>query len=135
MVTVTIPDFAMNVEPAGSGRYWALCNTVTLGVLEAPPVYFNWVVQPPPLALKVPEHVQAVVVKAICRNTRIELGAPAAPPAESSTRTTNEKFPTVVGFPVVLPPVDNVRPGGRAPPSSDHLYGFTPPAATRTTVP
>lgn len=65
----------------------------------------------------------------------IELGAPAAAPAESSTRTENEKVPTVVGFPVVLPPVDSARPGGRAPPWMDHLYGFTPPAATTTTVP
>jgi len=65
----------------------------------------------------------------------IELGAPAATPAESSTRTENEKVPTFVGFPVVLPPVDSARPGGRAPAWIDHLYGFTPPAATTTTVP
>jgi hypothetical protein len=65
----------------------------------------------------------------------IELGAPAAAPAESSSRTTNEKVPTVVGLPVVLPPVDNARPGGRAPPWIDHLYGATPPAPPRATVP
>lgn len=65
----------------------------------------------------------------------IELGAPAAAPAESSTRTENEKLPTVVGFPVVLPLVDSASPGGSAPPWMVHLYGFTPPAATTTTVP
>jgi hypothetical protein len=79
--------------------------------------------------------VAVVCANASCRKTRIELGAPAAPPAESSSRTTNEKLPTVVGFPVVLPEVDSVKPGGRAPPWMDHLYGFTPPAATSTTVP
>jgi hypothetical protein len=60
-------------------------------------------------------------VNASCRNTRTELGAPAAAPAESSTRTENEKVPAVVGFPVVLPLVDRVRPGGIVPPWMDHL--------------
>jgi hypothetical protein len=135
IVTVTTPDFAVKVEPVGSGGNLGLCVTVTFGLALAPPVYFSGVMQPPPPALKSPEHVPVVAVKAICRNTRIEVGAPAAPPAESSTRTMNEKLPPEVGLPVVLPPVDNARPGGSAPPSSDHLYGFTPPAATRTATP
>jgi hypothetical protein len=58
---------------------------------------------------------------AICRNTKIDLDTPAAAPAESSTRTANEKVPTVVGLPVVLPPEDNANPGGRAPDEIDHL--------------
>src|ERR1035437_1160997 len=135
IVTVTTPDFAVKVEPVGSCGNLGLCVTVTFGLALAPPVYFSDVMQPPPPALKSPEHVPVVAVKAICRNTRIEVGAPAAPPAESSTRTMNEKLPPEVGLPVVLPPVDNARPGGSAPPSSDHLYGFTPPAATRTATP
>jgi hypothetical protein len=60
-------------------------------------------------------------LKASWWKTMTELGAPAAAPPESSTRTENEKLPTVVGFPVVLPPADNARPGGRAPAWIDHL--------------
>jgi len=74
-------------------------------------------------------------MKAIWRNTRTDAGAPAAPPAASSTRTTKEKVPVVVGLPVALPLEDSVTPGGSAPPEIDHLYGLTPPAATTVTVP
>ena len=81
------------------------------------------------------EQVALVVVKAICRNTLIDVGTPAAAPAESSTRITNGKVPTAVGLPVVLPLDDTARPGGRDPELIDHLYGFTPPAATSVTVP
>ena len=103
-----------------------------------------WAVTTPPIPpeyrsvtvhaeLNPPEQIALVPRKAICRNTEIVLGTPAAAPAESSTRTTNEKLPAAVGLPVVLPPDDNARPGGRAPPSSDHLYGGTPPFAPRAT--
>jgi hypothetical protein len=46
-----------------------------------------------------------------------------------------EKVPVVVGLPVAIPFDDSVTPGGSAPPSSDHLYGFTPPVATIVTAP
>jgi hypothetical protein len=75
------------------------------------------------------------VVKTICRNTRIDLATPAALPAESSSRTTNEKVPTAVGVPVVLPADDKTNPGGSAPELIDHVYGFTPPAPPKVTVP
>jgi hypothetical protein len=73
-------------------------------------------------------------MNASCRNTRIDLGTPAAAPEASSTRTTNENVPTVVGLPVVLPPDESNTPGGSAPSLIDHLYGFTPPAAPSATV-
>jgi hypothetical protein len=134
MVKVTTPDFAVKVEPFGSAGYLGFGVTVTVGLLEAPPVYFNvGVVQE--TGLPVAEQVALVVVKAICRNTKIDLATPAAAPAESSTRITNEKVPAAVGLPVVLPPADNARPGGSAPELIDHLYGFTPPAAPDVTVP
>ena len=76
-----------------------------------------------------------VVVQATCRNTKIDVNTPAALPAESPTRTTNEKVPEAVGLPVALPPDDTAKPPGRAPELIDHLYGLTPPAATRVTVP
>jgi len=65
----------------------------------------------------------------------IDLGTPAAAPAESSTRTTNEKVPEAVGLPVALPFEDKATPAGSEPDETDHLYGFTPPAPTRVTVP
>jgi hypothetical protein len=133
ILTVTTPDFTVKLEPDGSGGYLGFCVTTTFGVAEAPPVYLSGVVHETgsPTAEQFPVNAD----HAICRNTKMDPGAPAAAPAESSTRTENEKVPTVVGFPVVLPPVDSVRPGGRAPACMDHLYGLTPPAATRTTVP
>jgi hypothetical protein len=80
-------------------------------------------------------HFALELVKAIRRNTKIDLDTPAALPAESSTRITNEKVPAVVGLPVVLPPDDSARPGGSAPELIDHLYGLTPPEAPAVTVP
>jgi hypothetical protein len=120
------------VEPGGSGGSPALNVTMIFGVaFEAPPVYRSVVVHPEPVS----EHFALVVVKAICRNTKIDVGTPAAPPAASSTRTTNENVPGAVGLPVAMPFEDRVTPPGRAPDEIDHLYGFTPPAATRVTVP
>ena len=122
----------MNVEPGGRGAFAELRVTLSLGVaLEAPPTYFSVVMHP---LWTDPPHVAVVVVNAICRNTKIEVGTPAAPPAESSTRTTNEKVPGAVGLPVALPVDDKLTPDGRAPDEIDHLYGLTPPAATRVTV-
>jgi len=104
---------------------------MTFGVaLEAPPVYGSVVVHPLPVS----EHFALVLVKAICRKTKIDVGTPAAAPAESSTRTTNENVPAAVGLPVALPFVDKLTPAGSAPDEIDHLYGFTPPAATIATV-
>ena len=37
--------------------------------------------------------------------------------------------PTVVGVPVMAPPLVSVKPGGRAPLASDHMYGAVPPLA------
>jgi hypothetical protein len=119
---VTTPDFAMNVEPGGSAGLPGAGVTLTFGALEAPPVYFNGgvvVVQTGEGLLFVQSALLDVQVT--WRNTKIDLDTPAAAPAESSTRTTNEKVPTVVGLPVVLPPEDSANPGGRAPDEIDHL--------------
>jgi hypothetical protein len=59
-----------------------------LGAVEAPPVYGITILQTTGFAFTA--QVALLVVKAICRNTKILLGTPAAPPTESSTRTTNE---------------------------------------------
>ena len=106
----------------------------SFGVGDAPPVYFSGgAVHTGGLAET--EQVALFDVQAICRKTKIEVGTPAAAPAASSTRTTNENVPGAVGFPVAIPFEDNVTPAGRAPDEIDHLYGFTPPAATRVTLP
>jgi hypothetical protein len=106
--------------------------TLIFGVaFETPPVYGSVVVHPLPVS----EHFPLVLVKAICRKTRIDVGTPAAAPAESSTRTTNENVPATVGLPVAMPFDDSVTPAGSAPDETDHLYGFTPPAAVTVTVP
>jgi hypothetical protein len=131
--TVTTPPLAVNVEPGGSGAFAELRVTLSFGVaLEAPPLYFSVVRHP---LWTDPTQVAVVVVNAICRNTKIDVGTPAAAPAESSTRTTNENVPTAVGVPVALPFEDNTTPAGSAPDEIDHLYGLTPPAATTVTVP
>ena len=75
-----------------------------------------------------------MVVKAICRNTKIDLDTPAEAPAESLTRMTNVNVPAAVGLPVVLPPVDRAKPPGNAPELIDHLYGLTPPDAAAVTA-
>lgn len=118
MEMVTTPALAVMVEPGGSGGSPALRVTLIFGVaLEAPPEYGSVVVHPLPTS----EHFALVVVKAICRNTKIDEGTPAAAPAESSTRTTNENVPGVVGLPVALPFDDNVIPLGSTPEETDHL--------------
>lgn len=66
-------------------------------------------------------HVAVATLNTSCRNTRIDLDTPAAPPAESSTRITNENVPGAVGLPVVLPPFERARPDGSAPELIDHL--------------
>jgi hypothetical protein len=131
---VTTPDFAVKVEPGGRAGFPGFGVTVTFGVADAPPVYFSGgVVQTGGFAET--EHVALLVVQATCRNTKTDVGTPAAAPAASSTRTTNENVPGVVGLPVAVPFEDKTTPPGRAPDEIDHLYGFTPPAATRVTVP
>jgi hypothetical protein len=134
MLKVTMPDFTVKLEPGGSGGFPEFGVTLTFGVADAPPLYFSWgVVHTGGFADT--EHVALVVVQATCRNTLIEVGTPAAPPAESSTRTTNENVPAADGLPVALPFEDKMIPPGSAPDEIDHLYGLTPPAATRVTVP
>ena len=85
--------------------------------LEAPPVYRSVVVQPEPVS----EHFALVVRNAICRNTKMDVGTPAAAPAASSTRTTNENVPLDVGVPVAMPFEDKTTPPGSAPVEIDHL--------------
>jgi hypothetical protein len=134
MLKVTMPDFTVKLEPGGSAGFPGFGVMLTFGVAEAPPVYFSWgVVHTGGFADT--EHVALVVVQATRRNTKIEVGTPCARPTASSTRTTNEKVPGAVGLPVAMPFEDKVTPPGRAPDEIDHLYGFTPPAATRVTVP
>jgi len=47
----------------------------------------------------------------------------------SVTRTVKLKVPALVGMPLIIPPLLNVRPGGKPPDASDQLYGCTPPLA------
>jgi hypothetical protein len=131
--TVITPPFPVIVEPAGSGGAPALRVKLILGAaLVAPPIYLNVVVQP---VWYVPEQLAVDFTKAIWRKTKIEVGTPAAPPAASSTRTTKAKVPATVGLPVALPFEDRVTPAGSRPDEIDHLYGLTPPAATKVTAP
>lgn len=117
---MTIPAFAVKLEPGGSAGFPGFGVTLTFGVADAPPVYFSWgVVHTGGFADT--EHVALVVVQAICRNTKIEVGTPAAAPAASSTRTTNENVPLDVGVPVAMPFEDKTTPPGSAPVEIDHL--------------
>ena len=50
-------------------------------------------------------------------------------PDESDTRRENAKLPASNGVPEMVPPVENVSPAGRAPPSANHVYGAVPPDA------
>ena len=46
ITTVTTPPLAVNVEPAGSGGVVGPRVTLSFGLEEAPPVYFNVTVHP-----------------------------------------------------------------------------------------
>jgi hypothetical protein len=48
---------------------------------------------------------------------------------ESITWTVKVKVLTVVGVPLIVPEGLSVRPSGRAPIVTDHVYGETPPEA------
>jgi hypothetical protein len=62
-----------------------------------------------------------VPVTARWGTTLMVLGAPAAPPAESSTRMTKEEGPIVVGLPDTLPADVRARPAGSKPVAMVHL--------------
>jgi hypothetical protein len=44
-----------------------------------------------------------------------------APPSASLTFPVNVKVPVLVGVPVMAPPLENVKPGGKAPDVTDHV--------------
>jgi hypothetical protein len=50
--------------------------------------------------------------------------------SESATCTVKIEFPAEVGVPVIVPPL-RLKPGGRLPELTLHLYGDTPPVAPR----
>src|SRR5579859_1201271 len=52
----------------------------------------------------------------------------------SDAFTVKVNDPAALGTPVILPSLPSVRPPGKAPPSSDHVYGDTPPLAPRVVV-
>jgi hypothetical protein len=52
-------------------------------------------------------------------------------PASSCTLTVNWEFPGWSGVPLMMPPLLNANPRGRAPPDTDHVYGVFPPVAER----
>ena len=112
------PGGGWGQKPEGKQGTAAIAVIYAVTAPPTPPVYRSLAVH---ALLKPPAHSAYLSINAICRNTKIDLDTPAAAPAESSTRTTNEKVPTVVGLPVALPPEDNANPGGRAPDEIDHL--------------
>ena len=58
--------------------------------------------------------------------------SPVVVPAVSVSLTVKLKSPVVSGTPLIAPVAPlSVRPGGRAPPIMDQLYGDVPPAAAR----
>jgi hypothetical protein len=50
---------------------------------------------------------------------------------ESVTCTVKLKGPDVVGVPEITPAGERLRPGGKDPENSNHVYGVVPPAAER----
>lgn len=98
-VIVIVPPLPLAVNPPGglagggeqrrTGGHGIPAIAVMCAVTPppTPPEYRNGIVQG---VLKLPLHLPLVSMNEICRNTLIELGAPAALPAESSRRTTNE---------------------------------------------
>ncbi len=50
-------------------------------------------------------------------------------PRESATRTVTHCVPAAVGVPVIVPPLDRVRPAGRVPSVMLQVYGPVPPDA------
>src|SRR4029077_10701669 len=118
-------------------------NAMPVGSTPAETLYL-YGARPPLCVPKVPQtvtqptstvhrKVQALPT-ARCGTIETVRATPAAAPAASSTRTTNEKLPADVGLPVTAPPVDSAMPGGRAPVAIAHLYGCTPPLAPRATI-
>ena len=49
--------------------------------------------------------------------------------AESATWTVMLNVPAAVAVPLIVPSPLSVRPAGRLPPASDHVYGCVPPVA------
>ena len=49
----------------------------------------------------------------------------------SATRTVKLAVPVAVGVPLTTPALDKVRPAGRLPTVTDHVYGGVPPVAAR----
>lgn len=91
----------------------------------------------PPHTVRQPSSTEHTVVQLPVTEsadaTLIALGTPAAPPPESSTRTTKEKPPAPDGVPARVPPEDRCRPDGKDPLPIDQLYGGVPPAAVTVT--
>jgi hypothetical protein len=52
---------------------------------------------------------------------------------ESLTLTVNEEFPTLVGVPVISPPLLRLRPVGKDPDDIDQVRGAVPPEAVNAT--
>src|SRR5262249_19711657 len=51
--------------------------------------------------------------------------------AASVSLAVNVKFPALPGLPQMNPSVVMTRPSGNVPPTTDQVYGMTPPLATR----
>ena len=59
--------------------------------------------------------------------TAIDNGFEAVRPSMSVSPTVKENVPTAVGLPLRAPLLDNARPGGSEPDTTDQVYGVTPP--------
>ena len=57
----------------------------------------------------------------------------ALPSPESAARIVNPKLPARVGVPETRPSAPSVRPPGRAPAVTVHVYGATPPETDSAT--
>jgi len=53
---------------------------------------------------------------------------------ESDTFAVKSKDPAVAGVPEIAPAPDIVKPGGRLPVATDHVYGVVPPLADSVCV-
>src|SRR5512134_3616853 len=95
----------------------------------------------PPVAARVwlyavptvpPGRLDVEIVGATCAAaTAMERARVEERPLLPVTWTVKLDVPTVVGVPLIVPPVDRLSPAGRLPAETDQLYGVVPPVAAR----
>ena len=74
--------------------------------------------------------LDVVIVGAVCTELIVRLNSLVEerllPPV---TRTVKPDVPDAPGVPLIVPPPLRLRPDGRLPDASDHVYGVAPPLA------